>query len=344
MTTDKTTPAVREPYDAMGPVDAPNPPAAHATLATVKHGGCVQLGASERARFEAWHCEKFKTRWQTGAPTRDLHNGVYADNYAIAEQQERWELWQAATAPLSAQPSPGGQGEKSAQTVWMLPDDARLVGVIADNIERGKLDHPGFYRNAQLAEVLRRLLTAALAARQPVGEVSVQKEDANNYCLILRALGMEEEGDPVAEVKALIDARDRQPVGQITDTEIDARLNALFREITRSGQHNGGMSGVAWDRAVYRMAASQPAQAVDLAPDHSGMRVDYHGLLGRSQEALRQRPELAEMLRQLHDHLTEIGRRWYAGDRKVVDEFLQLYAIEEGGRRALIDSQAVGNG
>lgn len=43
MTTDKTSTAVREPYDAMGPVDAPNPPAPRATLATVKHGGCVQL-------------------------------------------------------------------------------------------------------------------------------------------------------------------------------------------------------------------------------------------------------------------------------------------------------------
>lgn len=51
-----------------------------------------------RSQFEAWHCEKFKTRWQTGAPTRDMHNGVYADNYGPAEQQERWELWQAALA------------------------------------------------------------------------------------------------------------------------------------------------------------------------------------------------------------------------------------------------------
>lgn len=33
--------------------------------------------------------------------------------------------------------------------------------------------------------------------------VSVKKVDANNYCRILAALGMEEEGDPVAEVKLL---------------------------------------------------------------------------------------------------------------------------------------------
>lgn len=53
------------------------------------------------------------------------------------------------------------------QPVLMFPDDARLVRVIADNIERGKLDHPGFYRNSQLSEVLRRVLSAALA-RQAV--------------------------------------------------------------------------------------------------------------------------------------------------------------------------------
>lgn len=55
-----------------------------------------------------------------------------------------------------------------------------------------------------------------------------------------------------------------QPVGQATDAEIDARLNALYRDTVDSGQHNGGMLGVAWDRAVYRMVASQPAQTVDL--------------------------------------------------------------------------------
>jgi|GEM_PF-3486730 len=50
----------------------------------------------------------------------------------------------------------------------------------------------------------------------------------------------------------------RQPVAQLTDAEIDARLNTLYRELVASGQHNGGMSGVAWDRAVYRMASTMP--------------------------------------------------------------------------------------
>ncbi|HHA2440142.1 TPA: hypothetical protein ACOECF_000239 [Stenotrophomonas maltophilia] len=74
----------------------------------------------------------------------------------------------AVAAALSAQPFPGGQ-----QSAWMLPDDARIVGVIAESIERGKLDHPGLYRNTQLGEVLRRVLSAALADRQPVGQEPV---------------------------------------------------------------------------------------------------------------------------------------------------------------------------
>ena len=33
--------------------------------------------------------------------------------------------------------------------------------------------------------------------------VEVTHEDANNYCLVLKALGMEEEGDPVAAIEML---------------------------------------------------------------------------------------------------------------------------------------------
>jgi|GEM_PF-3506629 len=55
-----------------------------------------EVQGDARAQFEAWHCEKFKSRWQTGAPTRDMHNGVHAEKYGPAEQQVRWEAWQAA--------------------------------------------------------------------------------------------------------------------------------------------------------------------------------------------------------------------------------------------------------
>ena len=35
--------------------------------------------------------------------------------------------------------------------------------------------------------------------------VEIPNEDANNYSLILKALGMEEEGDPVAAIKLMLE-------------------------------------------------------------------------------------------------------------------------------------------
>lgn len=89
-------------------------------------------------------------------------------------------------------------------------------------------------------------------------------------------------------------------------------------------------------------ASTPAAPGIDLAAEHEGMRVDYHGLLRQAQDGLRGEPGIAEMIRQLHDHLTELGRRWYTGDRRVVDEFLQLYCIESDARRTLIDASPKG--
>ncbi len=78
-----------------------------------------------------------------------------------------------------------------------------------------------------------------------------------------------------------------------------------------------------------------------LAEKHTGMRVDYSGLLVQCQRALRSRePANAEMLRWLQGHLKVLGRRWYAGDTAVVDEILQLYCIEGDARAALADKGA----
>ncbi|WP_439449807.1 hypothetical protein [Stenotrophomonas sp. ATs4] len=123
------------------------------TLADAQPGGRLRLGdQAERARFEAWHCEKFKTSWQTGAPTRDMHNGVYADNYGPDEEQVRWEAWQAA---LSAQPSPGGQGD--AITPAMVDAAAAALAKWAGHDDGSRWVHEA-----------RDALAAALAARQPV--------------------------------------------------------------------------------------------------------------------------------------------------------------------------------
>jgi len=132
-----------------------------ATLATAKPGGCVQLGKIHVRESLLRHLVRELNHARRGFDSAVRADYVHRCLLSVLDASD-------AQQP-AAQPSPGGQGDAlSARAVEMLRDDARLVGVIADNIERGKLDHPGFYRNTQLAEVLRRVLSAALAARQPV--------------------------------------------------------------------------------------------------------------------------------------------------------------------------------
>ncbi len=56
--------------------------------------------------------------------------------------------------------------------------------------------------------------------------VEVTKEDANNYCRVLTALGLEEGGDPVAEIERL---RDRVTV-------LNLALTALLPVARTSGE------------------------------------------------------------------------------------------------------------
>lgn len=88
----------------------------------------------------------------------------------------------------------------------------------------------------------------------------------------------------------------------------------------------------------------RPASVQVLAENHRGMRVDYSGLFKQARNGLSRDPVLAEMLRQLQDHLQELGKRWYAGDIAVVDEILQLYCIEGDARKGIAESQPAGAG
>lgn len=95
------------------------------TLADVQPGGRVRLGdQAERARFEAF---------LSANPLKALCAGT------------AWEVWQAA---LSAQPSPGGQGEARA--------------IIEEFVQCATLGRPHGKLIAQAKDYL--------AARQPVGE------------------------------------------------------------------------------------------------------------------------------------------------------------------------------
>ncbi|WP_422346974.1 hypothetical protein [Stenotrophomonas sp. DR009] len=111
------------------------------TLADVQPGGRVVLrDQAERARFEAWNRENW--------PNLDLSRGPLGD-YMQARVRSDWQLWQAA---LSAQPSPGGQGDARAQFSKWWSQQSCAIGTLLP------------YEIARLG------WNGALAARQPEGE------------------------------------------------------------------------------------------------------------------------------------------------------------------------------
>lgn len=64
-----------------------------------------------------------------------------------------------------------------------------------------------------------------------------------------------------------------------------------------------------------------------LAQKHTGSRISAHGVLGRIRDGRYYKGlnfGCGEMLR----HLEEMAERFYSGDAKAVDEFLQLYDLD----------------
>lgn len=308
------------------------------TLADVQPGGRVRLGdQAERARFEAWNRENW--------PNLDLSRGPLGD-YMQARVRSDWQLWQAA------QPSPGGQDALAA----LQQDYDKLLDSFDRQVEVAeKIAGRVLQQDDRIEE-----LEEALAARPPVGQIDeaavlrraadvlyMWEDDPN----LTGHMGDFKDACDILEVLAQNAAQPAQAVDlKGARDSIQALLNWI--DDWAETPEESGLDPIA-DRALEVVAQidaqvyahepnTNPAQAVDLAPDHRGMRVSCSGLLSQVRGGLKSNPELAEMVRQLHGHLNELGKRWYAGDRKVVDEFLQLYVIEDGARRALTDSQAVG--
>lgn len=66
-----------------------------------------------------------------------------------------------------------------------------------------------------------------------------------------------------------------------------------------------------------------------LAKKHTGMRVDHSGVLGRISKGCRVESHHRYILGEMERNLEEVARRFYAGDIKAVDEFLQLYCFDD---------------
>ena len=103
----------------------------------------------EREAFEAWHRKTFETKHQTGQPTRDMHNGKYADDYVSSIEQERWEMWQAISA---VQRPHMHHGESTAKDFNDLIDRllvAQKCGCLNDRAEARKALQDAFTGAAQ---------------------------------------------------------------------------------------------------------------------------------------------------------------------------------------------------
>lgn len=322
------------------------------TLADVQPGGRVRLG-DQRSDLVPGIVRCAKCQFQLARSNLNMHDGTMTAGDSKTEPCPNgcgplwpvtWETWaregwaeaerlHLANAALSAQPSPGGQGDAVELLACFLNEPKYDLD----------MDHEISLRTAVGA------IAFALAARQPVGNdgqpmVLVSQEfkgqaehdaeitSAVGFLLRNNQIGLS--GSQPEMVETLLSIAARQPVVQ---EPVARSIIEEFVQCADVGRPPGKLLAQARD-----YLAAPPAQAVDLAPDHRGMRVSCSGLLSQVRGGLKSNPELAEMVRQLHGHLNELGKRWYAGDRKVVDEFLQLYVIEDGARRALIDSQAVG--
>ena len=208
---------------------------------------------------------------------------------------------QLAAAPQAVQPAIMPKGESAAAQLRAM----------ATNYPAGhswdKLDARACIRGALEIEALRALLAAAPA--HPAEGVPTSSD--------LR--------ERLARLEAGCNAHTTPTV-----YEAIADSKAALDELDEARQRVG-----------ISLAATQPAaQGLDatklLAEKHTGMKVDYRGLLGQVRRAIKRTAGgHEEMLRQLEGHITELGQRWYAGDTAVVDELLQLYCVERQARADL---------
>jgi hypothetical protein len=139
---------------------------------------------------------------------------------------------------------------------WMRLADQRAIEVAELKVELGRLRALAASPTAQAAPV---------AHIAPSDMVEVCREDANNYCRILRVLGMEEEGDAVAEVKRLHAAQatpglSEQDAGLLEQGA--SMLEALSGDERNRGNDSAAMGADCSAHAVRRLAAKLLAAPV----------------------------------------------------------------------------------
>ena len=70
-------------------------------------------------------------------------------------------------------------------------------------------------------------------------------------------------------------------------------------------------------------------EIVPLAPKHQSLRVSADGMLGRIADGRRQDKGQRYMVAEFLKHLHTMADAYYAGRAAVVDEFCQLYCLDD---------------
>lgn len=244
------------------------------TLADAQPGGRVRLGDQaelDRLEFQAWAREllpcpfcgngaefvPYKENGLTlkcksmGCIQRNQRTLRYGIDWLRTSMAEHWN-----TRALSAQPSPGGQGDAlAALPLYRLADDA--------NGNRGlHRDDTGSWVKLQDVE-------RALAARQPVGEpVALVVPGAPTRCRHCESTDLEW----FAHVRAVNDV----PHGRLTTHDVGCVFVLGCNECSET------LHTVKAD-SIAALLAAPPAQAVDLVQEHvATLTVDDDGMLGWS--------------------------------------------------------------
>ena len=93
----------------------------------------------------------------------------------------------------------------------------------------------------------------ALVLRALVAAGHVDQSKVDHAREIMRPLATPQPPKPAGAV----------PLPEPTDDEIDALTDHLYRHLRGTGEHNGGMVGVAWNRALFRNAFQLAASECD---------------------------------------------------------------------------------
>lgn len=95
--------------------------------------------------------------------------------------------------------------------------------------------------------------------------------------------------------------------------------------ITQEPDGSWGCDGCDWKKT----SVSDQQPLPPLAKKHTGMRVDHSGILGRIAGGCKVRQDQRWMCGEMDKHLMEMANRFYAGEISAVDEFLQLYCLDD---------------